>query len=227
MATLGFDVYGTLIDTAGIAAALERYVGPRAADFARVWREKQLEYVFRRGVMGSRADFATCTNQALDYCRLRFCPDMSNADREAVLGTYRELPAFPDAGRGLEALSKTDARLFAFSMGLADDVAALLERASLDVYFEGFVGLAETGLLKPSPDAYAHFVQQTGTAKEDAWLVSGNPFDVIGAVSAGINGAWVRRSADAVCDPWEIVPTVTVDAIDGLVSALDLSAAAT
>ena len=103
MATLGFDVYGTLIDTAGIAAALERYVGPRAADFARVWREKQLEYVFRRGVMGSRADFATCTNQALDYCRLRFCPDMSNADREAVLGTYRELPAFPDAGRGLEA----------------------------------------------------------------------------------------------------------------------------
>lgn len=227
MVTLGFDVYGTLIDTAGIATALERFVGPQAADFARVWREKQLEYVFRRGVMGSRADFATCTHQALDYCCLRFRTDMSDADREAMLGTYRELPAFPDAGPGLEALSRTPARLFAFSMGLAGDVAALLERSALDGYFEGFVGLAETGMLKPSPGAYAHFVKETGAERENAWLVSGNPFDVIGAVSAGINGAWVRRSADAVCDPWEIVPTVTVDAIGGLVSALGLSSTAT
>lgn len=225
MVTLGFDVYGTLIDTAGIASALEGYVGKQAADFARVWREKQLEYVFRRGLMRSRVDFAVCTRQALDYCCLRFRADMSGADREAVLGTYRELPAFPDARRGLEALSRTPARLFAFSMGLPDDVAALLERSSLDGYFEGFVGVAEIETFKPSPDAYAHFVRQAGTRKEDAWLVSGNPFDVIGAVSAGMNGAWVRRSADALCDPWEIVPTVTVDAIDALVPALNLSVA--
>jgi 2-haloacid dehalogenase len=227
MLTLGFDVYGTLIDTAGIATALERYVGPQATDFARVWREKQLEYVFRRGLMGSRSDFAICTRQALDYCCLRFRAEMSDADRADMLGTYRELPAFTDARRGLEALSRTPARLFAFSMGLPDDVAALLERSSLDGYFEGFVGLAEVGTFKPSPDAYAHFLRQTGTRREDAWLVSGNPFDVIGAVYAGWNGAWVRRSADAVCDPWEIVPTVTVDAIDELVPALSLSATAT
>jgi 2-haloacid dehalogenase len=222
MVTLGFDVYGTLIDTAGIAVALERHVGDRAAAFAKLWREKQLEYVFRRGLMQSHVDFAVCTRQALDYCCLQFHADLGESDRDAVMGTYRELPAYPDALRGLQALSRTPARLFAFSMGRPDDVAALLERSSLDAYFEGFVSVAETKTFKPNPDAYAHFLRQTGASREEAWLVSGNPFDVIGAVSAGMNGAWVRRSAEAVFDPWEIAATVTVDAIHELVPALQL-----
>ena len=35
-------------------------------------------------------------------------------------------------------------------------------------------------------------------------------FDVIGAISAGMKSAWVRRSPEAVFDPWGIEPTITV-----------------
>jgi len=42
--TLGFDVYGTLIDPLGIAAALRDHVGEHAPAFAALWRAKQLEY---------------------------------------------------------------------------------------------------------------------------------------------------------------------------------------
>ena len=49
----------------------------------------------------------------------------------------------------------------------------------------------------------------------DAWLISGNPFDVIGAVSAGMK-SWVKRSDRAVFDPWGIEPTVTVDSLNEL-----------
>ena len=42
--TLAFDIYGTLIDTQGIAVEFERYAGMRAKDFSRLWRDKQLEY---------------------------------------------------------------------------------------------------------------------------------------------------------------------------------------
>ena len=106
-------------------------------------------------------------------------------------------------------------------MGLPGDVAASPPRSSLDSYFEGLVGVAEIKPFKPNADAYAHFMRQTGASGEEAWLLSGNPFDVIGAVSAGMNGAWARRSADAVFDPWEIAATVTVAAIDALVTALN------
>ncbi len=50
--TLAFDVYGTLIDTQGIAATLKGWMGERATVLARAWREKQLEYTFRRGLRG-------------------------------------------------------------------------------------------------------------------------------------------------------------------------------
>ena len=52
MATvLGFDVYGTLTDTHGVVVALKAHVGDRATTFSQLWRDKHLEYSFRRGLM--------------------------------------------------------------------------------------------------------------------------------------------------------------------------------
>ena len=44
---LAFDVYGTLISTHGVTA-LREVVGEKADELSRNWREKQLEYSFRR-----------------------------------------------------------------------------------------------------------------------------------------------------------------------------------
>ena len=74
--TIAFDVYGTLIDTAGIVAALQRHVGEKAVAFSDLWRAKQLEYSFRRGLMQNYRDFSICTGNALDFC----C-----ADRKSVV----------------------------------------------------------------------------------------------------------------------------------------------
>lgn len=63
---------------------------------------------------------------------------------------------------------------------------------------------------KPDPGVYAHFLKKTDTRAGDAWLISGTPFDVIGAVSAGMHGAWIRRSPDQVFDPWGIEPDLTL-----------------
>ena len=50
------------------------------------------------------------------------------------------------------------------------------------------------------PDHCLLFTDHCLVEAESCWLVSSNGFDVIGAVGAGINGAWVRRSADALFD---------------------------
>ena len=64
--TIAFDVYGTLIDTTGIVAALDARLGAQAGAFSDLWRAKQLEYSFRRGLMQNYRDFSVCTRQALD-----------------------------------------------------------------------------------------------------------------------------------------------------------------
>jgi len=47
--TLAFDVHGTLIDTAGVVRELTGMVDDLAPHFSQRWRDKQLEYSFRRG----------------------------------------------------------------------------------------------------------------------------------------------------------------------------------
>ncbi|ORJ63425.1 haloacid dehalogenase type II [Geothermobacter hydrogeniphilus] len=225
-ATLAFDVYGTLIDTAGVITVLKRLVGDRAAPLSQLWREKQLEYSFRRGLMQNYRDFPTCTAQALDYACTRLGVVLDGSDRELLLAGYRVLPAFPEVKPALTDLKAAGFRLFAFSNGCADDLQSLLAHADIGDCFEDVVSCDEIGSFKPNPAVYAHFLRRAGAHGGTSWLVSSNPFDVIGAISAGMNGAWVRRTPQAVFDPWEIQPTVTVTRLTELNPAIKKGAAA-
>ena len=215
-ATLGFDVYGTLIDTSGVVSALERLIGDRASALSNAWRAKQLEYSFRRGLMQNYRDFAVCTRQALDWACETLRVDLPDEDKSRLLAAYRELPAFADARAGLAALHSAGHRLFAFSNGRSDDVQSLLHRSGLAEYVLDVVSTGEIFSFKPNPAVYAHFLRRAGAVGAVAWMVSGNPFDVIGAVSAGLRGAWVRRDSKTVFDPWEIRPTAIVSALTEL-----------
>ena len=209
-ATLAFDVYGTLIDTHGVVDTLRGMVGEKAEEFSRRWREKQLEYAFRRGLMHSYEDFAVCTRQALDYVSADQASGLSDLQKYDLLQAYRTLPAFSDVANGLAALRQAGFKMYAFSNGSAQAVQQLLTAAGISDFFESVVSVEAVGSFKPDPAVYAHFLSQAGVSASEAWMISSNPFDVIGAVSAAMHAAWVRRSEDAVFDPWGIDPTITV-----------------
>lgn len=78
------------------------------------------------------------------------------------------------------------------------------------------VSVHDVHSFKPDPAVYWHFLGIAGTEANSAWLVSGNPFDVIGAVSAGMKAVWVRRSPEAVFDPLGMEPTLTVEGLHEL-----------
>ncbi|GFE62301.1 haloacid dehalogenase type II [Geobacter sp. AOG2] len=211
--TLAFDVYGTLIDTHGVIVALEKHVGDRASEFSRTWREKQLEYSFRRGLMQNYENFAVCTANALDYTSSFFRVPFSHEDKQVLLEAYSVLPAFADVEEGLARARESGFRIFAFSNGSAVAVEGLLKNAGIKDYFLGVVSVDEMKSFKPNPAVYSHFLRRAGAIGSNAWLVSSNPFDVIGAISSGMRAAWVKRSPDAVFDPWGIEPTVTVNSL--------------
>lgn len=211
--TLAFDVYGTLIDTHGVIVALEKHVGAKAPEFSRTWREKQLEYSFRRGLMQNYDNFAVCTGNALDYTSSYLKAPLSHKDKQELLELYKVLPAFADVEEGLARARKAGFRVFAFSNGSADAVEGLLGHAGIRDYFMGVVSVDEMRSYKPNPAVYCHFLRRADAVGADAWLVSSNPFDVIGALSSGMRAAWVKRLPDAVFDPWGIEPTLTVDSL--------------
>ena len=206
MTTLAFDVYGTLIDTAGVTGALEKLVGDEAAKFSDEWRRKQLEYTFRYGLMGQYRDFRVCTRQALDYCCALMQADLSPRERDDLMAQYLALPAFDDVIDGLESLSQSGVKMYAFSNGMPDDLEALLSHAGIRDYFSGVVSVDEVSTFKPNPVVYRHFLKRAGATAGDSWLISGNGFDVCGARAIGMRAVWMRRNPAMVFDPWEFTP---------------------
>lgn len=211
--TLAFDVYGTLINTHGVVAKLQGIVGDQAQAFSQTWREKQLEYSFRRGLMRKYETFAVCTANALEYTCCYYKLDLSQEQKDELLASYRTLPAFDDAKEGLVRLKEKGYRLYAFSNGQAEAVETLLVTAGIRDLFLGVVSVDDLKTFKPNPDVYQHFLDQSRSTADNAWLISSNPFDVIGAISTGMNAAWVQRTKEAIFDPWGIEPTITVESL--------------
>jgi len=214
--TLAFDVYGTLIDTNGVVLLLQRFIGPGAKSFSSSWRDKQLEYSFRRGLMQNYQSFAVCTRDALDYTCAAYQAPLSADQKRELLDAYRALPAFSDVTDALSRLKSVGFRLFAFSNGSAKDVDSLLVNAQVRDYFLDVISVEDLRSFKPDPAVYHHFLAKAGARRDHAWLISSNPFDVIGAISAGMRAAWVQRSEQSIYDPWGIEPTITVKGLTEL-----------
>jgi len=199
MAFIGFDVYGTLVDPLGMDAPLREHVGELAERFAATWRERQIDWTFRRALMGRYADFDVVTREAFRATTAILGVDLRTAET-GLLDTYRRLPAFADAFEGLTQLAEAGHRLVAFSNGVAATLKGLLTHARLMPPLTDVVSVDEVRTYKPSPVVYQHLVTRGGQSAERTWLVSSNAWDVLGAKSAGLKAAWVRRSPRAHWD---------------------------
>lgn len=216
---LAFDVYGTLIDTAGVVEPLVGIVGERAEEFSERWRSTQLGFCWRRALMKDYVDFGVCTAQALDHTAVTMGAELTDDQRARLLATYEALPAFPDARQALNALDDAGARLMALTNGPATAVIGLLDAAGIGDPLSEVVSADDVGTFKPDPVVYHHLLERAGTPGERTVMVSSNPFDVIGAKHAGLRAVWVRRSEDSVWDPWNVEPDATVDSLGELLDS--------
>ena len=134
--TLAFDVYGTLIDTNGVVNLLEKFIGNDAKSFSNTWRDKQLEYSFRRAAMQNYVTFAKCTSQALDYTCMYYKKNLSSEQKTQLLNIYKVLPAFEEVKKALTTFKEKGFRLFAFSNGKKEAVENLLINAQIKDFLQ-------------------------------------------------------------------------------------------
>jgi len=220
MAFIGFDVYGTLVDPLGMDAPLRAHVGDQAARFAALWRERQIDWTFRRALMRRYADFDQVTRDAFRSTAASLGLDLRSAEA-GLLDAYRKLPAFSDAAEALFRLGEQGHRLVAFSNGVAPSLRALLTHARLLPPLTDIVSVDEVKTYKPSPEVYRHLVTRGGRPPGETWLVSSNAWDVLGAKSAGLRAVWVRRAGHL---HWEEAgigePDLVVSSLTDLVDRL-------
>jgi 2-haloacid dehalogenase len=220
---LGFDVYGTLIDPFHMEEHLHAAFGHRAREATGLWRSKQIEYSFRRALMKKYQNFDVCTAQALRFVCRQFGISIEEETIRNLLEKYLQLPAYPDVPGALAELESRGYKLVACSNGTESAVRGLLERAGVLSRFKGIVSVDPLRTFKPDPAVYEQLVAQVHTQKERVWLISSNPFDVIGAKGCGLRTAWVQRDPKRIFDPWEFEPDLVVHGLDELAGKLNFA----
>ena len=119
------------------------------------------------------------------------------------MSAYDALSSFPDVSPALKTLAEeTDLVSVIFSNG-TDDMVINSVGSSPDLgphleLFEKIITVEEVGCFKPDPRVYYHLAEKMGKGKHpqamsEMWLVSGNPFDVVGARAVGMQAVWVDR----------------------------------
>jgi len=149
-----------------------------------------------------------------------------------MMHAYDSLNIFPDVAAGLTTVSKTpNITAVVFSNGTAAMVGASVKKSpDLSPHaaiFKDIVVVEEVRKFKPCPEVYFHLVKQVGKTKEqigDVWLVSGNPFDIVGAMAVGMKTVWVDRSGagwvDSLGEGEKGRPSMIVKGLDEVVGAV-------
>lgn len=152
---------------------------------------------------------------------------MSSSDEEQIMDAYNALSPFPDALPGLDLLSQTpSAAACIFSNGTTDMVTSSAQAAKIGL--TRAVTVEAVGVYKPDVRTYEHLVKEaqreSSRSKEEVWVVSSNPFDVLGAVSAGLRSCWVDRTGkgwvDGLGEAVGLEPSLVVGGVDEAVRAI-------
>lgn len=91
--------------------------------------------------------------------------------------------------------------------------------------FSDLITVDDIEKYKPSPASYQHAAKQVGKQPSqmgDIWLISSNPFDVVGARSAGMNAIWVDRGAKGWQDGVSpgVEPTAIVHSLEQIIKEI-------
>ncbi|MEM7723525.1 MAG: haloacid dehalogenase type II [Pseudomonadota bacterium] len=198
-----FDAYGTLFDVNAAARAVA--AEPGREGFAAVWpevsahwRAKQLQYTWLRAVTGDHCDFWQVTQDGLDWA-LEAVGQGGDADlREALLGLYWTLAAYPEVPAMLGGLKAAGLRTGILSNGSPAMLSAAVESAGLGDLLDAVLSVEDVGVFKPSALVYDLVGARFDCATEEVLFVSSNGWDAGCAAAYGFTTLWVNRAGDPV-----------------------------
>lgn len=201
-----FDVNETLLDLKALDPPFDRVFG--RSGIRREWFGQLLQSAFVSIVTDSYTDFGTIGGAALDMVARRNAIELSQEDRDDILGTMRELPPHAEVPAALERLRQAGLRVAALTNSTEAVATAQLTNAGLAPLFERILSADTAKRLKPAREAYETAAAQLGVAVTEIRLVAAHAWDVAGALRAGAAAAFVAR-AGMVLDPLVPPPDIT------------------
>ncbi len=189
-----FDAYGTLFDVSSASRSAQDALGDRWQALSDIWRSKQLQYTWLRGLGGRHADFWQVTGDALDFA-LETLKINDPALRDRLMDLYLGLSAYPEVPQVLRRLKDGGMRLAILSNGTPRMLHSAVSNAGLDGLFDAVFSVEEVGVYKPHPSVYRLAVERLGVEAEQVCFLSSNGWDAYSAKAFGLHVLWCNRFA--------------------------------
>jgi 2-haloacid dehalogenase len=143
---------------------------------------------------------------------------------------YDALHVFPEISAAMQLLqeNKEVVEAYIFSNG-TDDMVGNSIRTSPELgpcadIFRSLITVDSVRCFKPDKRTYAHLVEQAGKTgyEGDVWVVSANPFDIVGARAAGLKAAFIDRAGKGWIDRLDerCAPSVVAGGVDQAIKSI-------
>lgn len=193
---LVFDAYGTLYDVQSVRSLATRLCGDKGELITQIWRLKQLEYTWLRGLLRSYEDFWLVTRAALEFALESAGLTPTPALCEPLMEKYLDLDLYPEAREALAAVKGY--KLAILSNGAQKMLDALVGASGIAPLLSDVISVDRAKTFKPDPKCYELVTPVLGVAKHEVLFVSSNSFDVAGAKHFGFKVAWIDRGGGPV-----------------------------
>ena len=123
-------------------------------------------------VTGLYDDFGKIAGASLEMTAEQYDVDLSEENRNTIMGTIRSLPAHPDVVPGLNKLKSAGFRLFTLTNSPPLVVEAQLQNSNLTDYFEASFSVDAVKTFKPAAEVYQMAARELGVPAVQIRLVA-------------------------------------------------------
>jgi 2-haloacid dehalogenase len=191
-----FDAYGTLFDVNSAAHSAQDILQEKWHPLAELWRAKQLQYTWLRGLSGRHADFWQVTGDALDFAMSSLHLE-DPAVRDRLMSLYLTLSTYPDVPETLRRLKAAGVKLAMLSNGTPAMLAAASTNAGIADLFDAVLSVEEVKVYKPHPSVYKLACDRLNVAAASICFLSSNGWDAYSAKAFGFRVLWCNRAGQA------------------------------
>jgi 2-haloacid dehalogenase len=187
-----FDAYGTLFDFASAAAQCKSIPADKTAVLTALWRDKQLQYTWLRGLQGRHADFWQVTGEALDFA-LETLGLSDPPARDDLMTLYRTLKCFPEVPAVLATLKQRGYVTAILSNGSPSMLEDAVRGSDLGGLLDHVLSVEEVGVFKPHASVYQLACDRLGVPARAIAFQSSNSWDAYAASAFGMSVVWCNR----------------------------------
>ena len=191
-----FDAYGTLFDFNSAASAARDELGEDWQRLSDLWRLKQLQYAWLRGLAQHHADFRQVTGDALDFALASLKIERPGL-RDRLMDLYLRLTTYPEVPAMLRELKGRGMKLAILSNGTPPMLAAVVRNSGLEDVFDAVLSVEEVGVYKPHPSVYRLAAERLQIAPARICFLSSNGWDAYSAKAFGFRVIWCNRFGQA------------------------------